>query len=255
MESMKGQQAKRLKDIEDDRELETAVDRKGKKGKPDKPARPDKGYPRRHPALYAALITALTLLVLVCGVVLLCRLGTYNSEGDFQYFIDPHGVVRGPILLFLNPEEVSREEYYEIEIQSVLDRDLELDEWEDELNLFEEELSLRETELDDRESAMDDKESIIDEWLEKINETSAQGSGNPDDILYIAKKVEKMTPARAALMLEEMDEANAVALLSQMKPAIAGPILDRMPEDVAAALIEAMMPDPDAFSDLEIIPE
>jgi flagellar motility protein MotE (MotC chaperone) len=211
-----------------------------------------KKVPKSHPAFYTFAITFLTLFILLSAFILVCRLVVYDDSGSIRYLIDPEGIIRGPVLAFLNPEEASREEYYAMEIDAIYERDLELDERENELDTREEELDERETGLDDKESELDDLIEIYTGWADTIK--NAQGSGNPiDTINTVANVLSKADPAKAAAAIAEMTEELAAQILLAMKPAASGAIIGYMEPDIAAALLETMASN-EAFDDLDPIP-
>lgn len=193
---------------------------------------------RTHPVRNTLLFTSLFFAVLIVGVIAVCRAGGYDESGEYVYWLDPEGYIRGPVLLFLNPEEADRESYYAAEIEDVFERDAELQEREDELDKWEENLDERESRLDEREDALAAREDLVEEWIEAIIEKGPQGNANTNDIMGVAKQIAAMSPKKAALMLTDMDDEYIYRLLSVMKPAEAAKILDNMEADRAAEIVE-----------------
>lgn len=233
--------AKRLKDIE-----EEDVKKGGKGAKKDKGAKGGKGKGgeaesasegKKHPVRNTLLFTALFFLFLIGAVIAVCRLGYVDAAGDYVYFLDPEGVVRGPILTFLNPEELPREVYWEAELDELAERDAEVTTKEEEMDTREAALEDRESALDEREDALSAREDLVNEWYDKILENNAQGMSGSIDITSMVKKIADMDPKKAALMMDEMDQEYVIKILSGMKVANASAILDNMAADTAAELM------------------
>ncbi|MCL2030530.1 MAG: hypothetical protein FWG93_03205 [Oscillospiraceae bacterium] len=223
--------AKKLKDM--DAEAGRKGTAKGRAAEIEIPS-PEK---KRHPVRNTLLLTALSFVALILAVIALCRLGGFDASGEFVYWLDPEGYIRGPILLFLNPEEESREVYYSGEIADVYERDADLDARERELDARETALEAREALLDDREDYLREREDQVNEWIDWIFENNAQGISNSFDITDMAKRVAGMNPKRAAVGLENMDEEQVLQILLTMKPAEASRILDNMDPERVAELI------------------
>ncbi len=227
--------------------------------KPKPPKRPKPGAPsvsassgegeearekRRHPVRTALLLTSLFWVLLIGAVVAVCCLRITNEFGDKQYILDPEGVVRGPILLFLNPDEESREDYYRAEQDYYTDWEKELEEFSNELDAREAELDARSDELDAREYELDDRE---DEALSsEESPTVTVGGATSEDISRLAKSLQEMTPLNAANAIAEMsDETTLIGILRKVKPASLGKILDAMEADYAAYIVELLAQPPE----------
>ena len=228
------------------------IDKKAKKGKgAEAAAEPEqkgkgrgRGEPepqapakKSHPVRNTMLFTSLFFVVLIGAVIGLFRLSGYSADGDYVYWLDPEGVIRGPIWLFLNPEEEPREVIYESEIADVYELEAEYEEKLKELELREAEMDYREGRLDDREDYLSEREDLVNEWFSHISENNAQVTSNNYDITDMAKRVAGMDPKKAALMLTEMEEESVLQILLAMKPAEASKILNNMEADDAAVLI------------------
>ncbi|MDR0248594.1 MAG: hypothetical protein LBI44_02885 [Oscillospiraceae bacterium] len=222
---------------------------KGGKGGKGAPAAPEAPAPevrpprKKHPVLLTLLLTCGFWAALVGAVILVCRLAVYDDGGDVKYLIDPEGVIRGPVLLFLNPQEEYREDYYQREILDIYERERELDDLIAEQEAKIEELDERESALDDREGELDDREATINEWLDFMNQSNAQGAQSSVDITDVAKSVEAMQPAAAASIIANMDTDFAVNVLRAMKAKQRGLLLAAMDPEEAATLMERLVPE------------
>jgi flagellar motility protein MotE (MotC chaperone) len=215
----------------------------------------EKAPKKRHPVLLTLLLVFGFWLLLAAAVILVCRLTVVDPDtGEARYLLDPEGVIRGPILLFLNPDEEPREVYYESELSAIYEKEQELDDLIAEQQAKIDELDDRESALDDRESDLDDRESVIDEWLLTMNEYNAQGSAGYNDINDVAKSVEAMQPAAAANVIVNMDSEKALAVLRAMKAKPRGLLLAAMTPEDAAVFVEQLVPEPPDTSGLDPLP-
>ncbi|MDR1736007.1 MAG: hypothetical protein LBR85_03955 [Oscillospiraceae bacterium] len=188
---------------------------------------------KRHPVLLTLLFTSLFFVLLIGAVIAICRF----VSADGEYLLDPDGVIRGPILLFLNPEELGREEYYEAEYDDINERDAELTERENAVTAREEAADLYEEQLEELETSLVDREERVNSWIDSIIENNPQGIANSFDIKSVAGKVSAMSPAKAAAMMNEMDTDIVFRILNEMDEKAAGKILDNLESDIAAELI------------------
>lgn len=205
-------------------ELEDKASKKKNK-KPDKEAE----LPKKPSKLrFAMLISLLWLAIISVGVLLIL----YDPTED--------GVIRGSVLLFLNPEELSREEYYEGEIIANMDWERELGTLEEELELRSNNLDLREADLDDREDVITEREGEIEDLFNSLSEQQASGVVVTNDLANTVKILETMTASKAAAALSGMDYDNALNLCRMMKPKKLAAILNAMDEDTMLAFIDAL---------------
>lgn len=213
---------------------------KGKKGqKGDAAANAELIESKRGGKGKAILLTSLVWLLLIGVAIVLVR-------------FDPteYGDIRGVVLLFLNPEEASREEYWAAEILALMERERELDTLEQELGAEEDRLADYEAQLDDYESAIADREARADAILELFADTEV----TPEEALaraqQMAKTVASMTPSNAAGMFQNSDFEVVVSICVLMKPKSLAPIMSALDAEFAGELFDALAAMPD-FSDFE----
>jgi flagellar motility protein MotE (MotC chaperone) len=160
----------------------------------------------------------------------------------------PDRVIRGGVLLLINPEEETREEYWMADIFELQDWQRELDEAEQELNARSAELDHREEELDEREAEIDEREIEIEDKWDAIRDNVGNIEGIMGDASEAARTLERMQPRNAAQTLEEMDFDNALRVLLLISPKRRAPIFDVMDSEYRVELIDAMaMPPEDDF--------
>lgn len=214
-----------------------------KKGKEPSDGDQSEGKERRpHPVRNTLILTSLLWILLIAAVVLVCRLGYYDEYGDYQFLLDQEGVIRGPVLLFLNPEELDREEYYSSEIESLADWEAELEEREADLAVLEAELEFREEEIDEWETSVEEREALLDELIPDGEDPALPVTS---DIATLAKAWGEMTPANAAAAIGEMsDDEVTVRVLSLLKAKTLGKILDAMNSEEAARISELLADPP-----------
>ncbi|MCL2003397.1 MAG: hypothetical protein FWG72_05260 [Oscillospiraceae bacterium] len=159
----------------------------------------------------------------------------------------PDKIIRGSVLLLLNPEEETREEYFLPDIHALQD-------WERELTEFEQGLMLRETELDHWEEELDEWENeLIDAEIEqelRWDEIRERGiEAIVPDLANTAKTVERMQPRNAARLLQDMDFDGALLIVSLISAKRLAPIYDVMDPDFAVELANAAteIQDPEDF--------
>ncbi len=246
-------EARRKRDADEDAAPAAKPDKKAQKTKEAKSSGEGSPKKKKRPALGMFIGVNLFWIIAILGVLATCRLAEYGEDGSIKYLLDPEGIIRGPVLYFLNPEEMSREDYYKAEIQDVYDMQQSITESQEEIDKTTEELELRDTELTDRESALEENEATVEAWLEKINEFGAQGSADSNDINTMAKIMSEMSPSKAAILLEEYgNELNILALLKKMNTKKAAAILDSFSDtSISTALLQQLFPD---LSDLDPLP-
>lgn len=244
------QRAKRLRELEDEEPKKGGSAAKPAKGGKDKKDKAEESVTaasskKKHPVRNTLLLTSLVFLLLIGATIAVCRLGYVDAAGDYVYFLDPEGFLRGPILTFLNPEEQPREVYWQAELDELAERDAELTAKEDAVGARETAADEREAALDEREDTLSAREDTVNEWIDKILENNPQATGSSNDISNMVKVIAGMDPKKAALMMNEMDQDNVVRILSAMKAASSSAILDNMEPDYAAELMTLVVEPPD----------
>ena len=245
------QKVPRLSELEDEK---SAGGKKAKAPKPEKNKKPGKessapslvagkeGVKEKKPpgALFISLIVSLFWVLLMSACVLLVLFDP--TEG---------GAIRGPVLLFLNPDELPREEYYAAEFLEVMELQNGLDGEFEELDRLNAELDLRETGLDEREGLLEEREIIAEDLIEQYTEFFAANgaSGGGGDIPMAAKIFETMKPAAAAKTLENMDFDTAIGIMRQIKTKSLGPIFDAMAPEMASEFMDTLGTPPDTIDD------
>lgn len=157
--------------------------------------------------------------------------------------------IRGSVLLFLNPDEESREEYYAGEILSNMD-------WEKENDLKTVELDEREAALDERESALDEREDELTDREDRANEILEQFNGSEgegpvgDQTELVAKALTNMQVAKAAESLANMDLDKAIQVCVKISAKKLGGILSVMDPDLRDELLDALVILREDLSDL-----
>ncbi len=212
-----------------------AVEAAGEEPKPEK---------KRHPVRNALLFTSLFWLLPIALVIVVCW-GYEDEYGEPKYLADKDGVIRGPILVFLNPEDRPREEYYSAEFDEINGLIQEKTDLVAEAEARLEELDAREEELDEWETRLQDQEDLLEEGM-----PSGDGAATAPvtaDIAALAKAWSEMTPAKAAAAIGEMsDEAVTLSVLRLVKYKSLGKILDAMSAEEAARISELLAEPPDA---------
>jgi hypothetical protein len=156
----------------------------------------------------------------------------------------PDAVVRGNLLLLLNPEELTREEYFAPDIIALQDEWRELEEERKALDEQADELSLREEDLDEREADLNDREDELEFMRETVLVENGT-SGITADIARTANVMGRMTPSNAAVTLQEMDFDGALRICALIAPKRLAPILDAMDPDFRVELVDAMSAEPE----------
>jgi flagellar motility protein MotE (MotC chaperone) len=182
-----------------------------------------------------ALLASLVWLALIGAFVLLVLFDP-----------TPDRMIRGTVLLRLNPDEYTREDYF---LSDIIERQ---DEWREiaeewalleieraELDLMYEELSELESDLDNRETELEAR------WDALRDQLAAVGGGVMGDASEAAKTLERMAPANAARLLEEMDFDAAMRALLLISPKRRAPIFDAMDPETSVEFLEAMAAEPD----------
>lgn len=111
-----------------------------------------------------------------------------------------------------------------------------------------ERLRAKELELDEREAQLDQREALLDQTLAEVTkaqEEVAAALGQLDEqhnaaILQIAKTMEKMDPANAAIDLAAMTPEDAAKIVPLITDRSRGKILDEMEAEPRARLLEVL---------------
>ena len=190
-------------------------------------------------ALFISLIVSLFWVFLMSACVLLVLFDP--TEG---------GAIRGPVLLFLNPDELPREEYYAAEFLEIAELQNSLDSEFEEIERLNGELDLREEGLDEREGLLEEREFIAEDLIEQYTEFfAAAGASGGGDIPMAAKVFETMTPTAAAKTFENMDFDTAIGIMRQIKTKSLGPIFDAMAPEMASEFMDTLGTPPDTIDD------
>jgi flagellar motility protein MotE (MotC chaperone) len=171
------------------------------------------------------MLTCLAWLMVMSGLVL----GVMFDPTEDK-------VIRGWVILRLDPESEIREEFYRDEIIELQD---DRRAFEEEKVDYEEALLLRHEELDELwEEIADAWEEIDDAWDEFFNRGQGEMTA---DIRHLAKSMESMDAAAAARILAEMDYEDAAKICLIIKKKKLGPILAEMDIDAALRITEVMI--------------
>ncbi|MCL1806835.1 MAG: hypothetical protein FWG31_03945 [Oscillospiraceae bacterium] len=191
------------------------------------------------------------------GVAFLASLFWVTLFGAFILLVlfDPTegNAIRGKVLLLLNPDAETREEYYAADLYDIQEAWKDIHQEEDRLLHEWDDLYLFEEELDDLESELENKQTELDDKLERLDEILAKNGGSMTitaDLTKTAKDLENTTPAAAARALEMMEMENVVRLCSIIGSKKMGLILSQMePEFFADLLTELTALDDDEWDD------
>jgi flagellar motility protein MotE (MotC chaperone) len=155
----------------------------------------------------------------------------------------PDLMIRGTVLLRLNPDEDTREDYFLADIFEFQEWERELDEWEKELELRVADLDLREEELDELEFMLEEREIEVEDRWETLRDIGVDGI--TADAGEAAKTLERMQPAAAANALEEMDFDSAMRAVMLMSAKRRAPIFNVMDPEMRVEFLEAMAAEPE----------
>jgi flagellar motility protein MotE (MotC chaperone) len=203
-----------------------------KPSKPDIPKRPKEKKPMGR--IEVAVLASLLWLSVLGAFALLV-----------MFDPTPDRLIRGTVLLLLNPEEETREEYFMSDIIDLQDEWRMIDEERRMLDRFQDELDLREEELDEREGELDSREDELEDRWDTIIENGVDGIAA--DVTKMANVIGRMQPRNAAQMLEEMDFDNVVRVCLLIPPKRLSPILDVMDNDFRVELGDAMTAEPEFY--------